>query len=67
VGARIKALRERAGLTQEELASRCDLGVGTLAGLEQGRRQAQKATFVHLARGLGLTLDALLNELFPPP
>jgi transcriptional regulator with XRE-family HTH domain len=68
LGPRLKALRERAGLSLEELANRSDLGRGTVVGLEHGRRQSARiATFAHLARGFGMTLHELLIELFPPP
>jgi transcriptional regulator with XRE-family HTH domain len=68
LGPRLEALRKRAGLTREELANRAGVLISTLLSLEHGKRQSPGiVTFIHLARGLGLTLNALLNELFPPP
>jgi transcriptional regulator with XRE-family HTH domain len=68
LGPRLKALRERAGLTQAELAERCGLSLGTLGGLERRWRDGPRiTTLVSLARGLGLSMHALMVELFPPP
>jgi transcriptional regulator with XRE-family HTH domain len=68
LGPRLQALRARAGLSQRALAKRSCLGLVTIVKLEQDKRPAPRlTTFVRLARGLGLTLNALLNELFPPP
>jgi transcriptional regulator with XRE-family HTH domain len=37
-GSRLKALREKAGLTQAQLAERCGLHLSAVFKLEQGRR-----------------------------
>ena len=51
---RLKKLREQAGLTQEQLAEKADLDVGTIRQLEQGTRtNPQWHTVSALARGLG--------------
>jgi transcriptional regulator with XRE-family HTH domain len=69
LGPRLKALRERVGLNRSALARRSDLNLQHLMQLENGRRSRNPRllTFIHLARGLGLTLHQLLVELFPPP
>jgi transcriptional regulator with XRE-family HTH domain len=56
-GARLRALRVRAGLSQEALAARAGLGVTTLKALEHGQRQRPHP------RTLALLADAL--ELAP--
>jgi len=49
---RLKRLREQVALTQEELATKCDLDVGTIRQLEQGtRRNPTWQTVCALARG----------------
>jgi predicted ATPase/transcriptional regulator with XRE-family HTH domain len=55
VGARLRRLRERAGLSQEALAERAGLGLTTLKALERDRRQRPHAhTLMRLADALGL-------------
>ncbi|WP_156753582.1 helix-turn-helix domain-containing protein [Actinokineospora pegani] len=55
-GERVKVFRNRAGLTQEELAVKAGLGVRTVRGLETGERDAPRvSTIDRLADALGLT------------
>jgi tetratricopeptide (TPR) repeat protein/DNA-binding XRE family transcriptional regulator len=52
----LRQLRTQAGLTQEELASAADVGVNTVADLEQRRHQrTHKPTAQRLAGALGLS------------
>ena len=54
-GSQLRALRMRAGLSQEALAERAGLGVATLKALEHGTRQRPRAhTLVLLGEALGL-------------
>ncbi len=54
-GGRLRGLRERAGLTQEELASRAGLSVRAISDLERGeRRRPYPHTVRALADALGL-------------
>src|SRR5829696_6207557 len=53
-GDRLRALRERAGLTQEELANRADLTPNAVSALERGTRTRP---YPHTVRSLA---DALL-------
>src|SRR5690242_2741227 len=58
-GVRLKALREAAGFTQEELASIAGLSVHAVSALERGqRRRPQVETLRALAAALDLTDDA---------
>jgi len=57
--ARLRSLREAAGVNQSELARRAGLTRQALSMLEAGERQPTLATTQALARALGLTLDAL--------
>jgi transcriptional regulator with XRE-family HTH domain len=64
---RIKALRERAGLSQQEMADRGDLRLSQVAKLEQGKKADPRAsTLLALAGALGVTPGAVLDDLFPP-
>jgi tetratricopeptide (TPR) repeat protein/transcriptional regulator with XRE-family HTH domain len=52
----LRQLREKAGLTQEELARAARLGVNTVSELERGHHQTcQKQTALRLADAFGLT------------
>ncbi|HEY1295953.1 MAG TPA: helix-turn-helix domain-containing protein [Chloroflexota bacterium] len=65
-GARLRAFRERAGLSQQALADRAGLGITTLAALERGqRRRPHPDTVARLCKALGLAADeqAILFEL----
>ncbi|MET8159734.1 BTAD domain-containing putative transcriptional regulator [Sphaerisporangium sp. NPDC005289] len=56
VGQRIQTLRLRAGLTQQQLASKADISLGGLRDLEQGRVSRPRAnTLYRLASVLGLS------------
>ncbi|HTR73311.1 MAG TPA: helix-turn-helix transcriptional regulator [Solirubrobacteraceae bacterium] len=50
----LKALRERAGMSQEELASRCGLHRTEISLLERSKRSPRLETIVILARALQL-------------
>ncbi len=58
-GARLKALREGQGLSQEELAHRADLHRTYVSGLERGVRNPTLTVLEKLARGLDVTLPTL--------
>lgn len=62
----IGARRRELGLSQRELASVCDLPLGTVAGIESGRqvKSPRPATLDKLAKGLKtnyLSLDAMIR------
>jgi len=59
---RLKDLRQKAGLSQPELAEAAQVPVGTLRMLEQGRREPTFSTLLKLARGLGVKLSAFEPE-----
>src|SRR5678815_3746307 len=69
-GAQLKALREGAGYTQEELATIAGLSVHAVSALERGeRRRPQVETVRALAAALDLTgaiRDALLGSARAP-
>jgi transcriptional regulator with XRE-family HTH domain len=58
-GARLRRLREAAGLTQEELASRAGLSSDAVSRLECGQR---KHPYPHTVRALANTLDLSEDE-----
>lgn len=61
LGLRIQALRQRSRLTQEELAERVDLTVGTISNIERGARRTRLSTAAALASALGVSLPELFE------
>lgn len=65
---RIKSLREAAGLSQQEVATRGDLSLSLVAKLEQAKKADPRAsTLLALAGALGVRPGQLLDDLFPEP
>lgn len=55
VGENIRALRKEKGLTQEELAERCDLQHSYIGGIERGERNISLLTLEKLKNGLNVS------------
>jgi transcriptional regulator with XRE-family HTH domain len=60
--ARLRALRNAAGLTQVELAERSGVLLTSLTKLEAGTHAPNWPTAVKLARALGVSLDQFVGE-----
>jgi transcriptional regulator with XRE-family HTH domain len=64
LGKNLRDLRERAGLSQEELAEICDLDRTEISLLERGLRFPRLDTLVRLSRGLKLgSVSELLENI----
>ncbi len=63
-GSRVRAERERLGVSQEELADRAGLHRTYVGGVERGERNLGLLNVLRLARALGLPPAALLTD-FP--
>jgi transcriptional regulator with XRE-family HTH domain len=61
-GQRLQELRQKAGVSQSQLARAAGIPMGTLKNLEQDRRVPRLDTADALARALGITLDTLTAE-----
>lgn len=61
LGARIAALRRRAGMSQAELAKRLKVSASAIGMYEQGRRQPAADTLVALGEIFGVSVDYLLT------
>lgn len=59
---RIRALRERRGLTQEDFAARCAISVSFASLLERGERSPSHETLVQVAGALGVSLAELFQD-----
>jgi len=67
IAARIKELREAAGLSQQEVAMRADLSMSLVAKIEQGKKGDPRAsTLLALSEALGVPPGRLLENLLPP-
>lgn len=62
IGAKIKAIRLKRGLTQEELASRCELTKGYISQLENDIASPSIATLIDILNILGVTPQAFFTE-----
>ena len=66
IGARIKAARERVHLTQEQLAEIIDISPTHMSVIERGLKTPKLDTFVRIANALGVSTDALLQDVVVP-
>ena len=64
--ARIKAARERVHLTQEQLAEIIDISPTHMSVIERGVKTPKLDTFVRIANALGVSTDALLQDVVVP-
>jgi putative hydrolase of the HAD superfamily len=66
LGKRLQAMRQRAGLTQQQLCQRANLSFSTLTKIERGAIKAPSIfTIQAIAGALGQNLDELLGETGP--
>ena len=59
---KIQALRKTNGLTQEELAEKCNVSWRTISNLERGAVIPSLDLVCNLSRHLNISLDELLNS-----
>lgn len=62
IGDKIKNLRIKNALTQEELANRCELSKGFISQLERNLTSPSIATLMDILEGLGTNLKDFFNE-----
>ena len=63
IGRRIKAARERKGLTQEELAEEVDLSPMHVSVIERGVKLPKLETLINIANVLDVSADVLLQDV----
>jgi len=63
---KLRQLRRRAGIPQEELANRARLHRTSVSYLEQARREPNLHTLMILADTLGVTIDELVSGVPTP-
>ena len=62
-GERVRELRKRAGLSQEQFAQRCRLDRTYVGGVERGERNLSLRNIAIIARALGATVSELTRGL----
>ncbi|OQA13076.1 MAG: HTH-type transcriptional regulator PuuR [Firmicutes bacterium ADurb.Bin356] len=65
IGEKIKRMRLRLGLTQEELASRTELSKGFISQLEREQTSPSIATLMDIVEALGSDIGSFFNEAPP--
>ena len=61
-GARIKEIREKAGMTQAKLSERSGISQEHISRIENGKFTPNLSTIASIANALNLTLNELLKE-----
>jgi transcriptional regulator with XRE-family HTH domain len=62
IGDRLRDLRVRRALTQEELAEKADVGTNTVARLERNESEPHMSTLRKLSRALGVDPAELIGD-----
>ena len=62
IGAKLRSMRQRINLTQEELADRCELTKGYISQLENDLTSPSIATLIDLLNALGSNLSDFFHE-----
>lgn len=60
-GQRIMERRKKMGLTQEQLAEKCELTTQAVSYFESGKRNMRQDSLMKIALGLGVSTDYLLT------
>lgn len=63
LGNRIRAAREKKGITQEELADRINISPSHISVIERGVKTARIDTVVRIANELDVSADYMLQDL----
>lgn len=67
LGTRIRLLRKRRGMTQEQLAEASDLSNDSIRRLEAGRYTPNFDSLLKLSDGLNVPAPALISEKYDAP
>lgn len=68
-GRYVKAYRKQAGISQEELAEKCDMSTRQICNIETGRSEPKLTAISRICISCGIEFDKFLNEntlLFQP-
>jgi len=62
-GERVRELRKKSGLSQEQFAERCQLDRTYIGGIERGERNVSLRNIAIVARALGVPISELTKGL----
>lgn len=62
-GQRVRYYRKKAGISQEQLAERCDLHPTYIGQLERGEKNASLETIMRVSAGLGIAPETLFEKI----
>ncbi|MCI5893212.1 MAG: helix-turn-helix domain-containing protein [Clostridiales bacterium] len=62
IGARIKEMRMKQGMTQESLAEKADISTNFLACIEIGKRKGSFETYAKIVEALGTSFDYITQD-----
>ena len=62
IGLRIKELRTKLGISQQELSYRCDLDRTYITSVENGKRNISIVNLEKIAHALNLTIKDFFND-----
>ena len=62
LGLKVKAIREAAGMTQEDLAAMCDVSWRTISNLERGTVVPDLFMIYNISQKFNVSIDELLNN-----
>lgn len=65
VGKQIQKLRELKGMSQQELAAKCNFEKSNMSRLEAGGVNATLSTLEKVANGLGVSISELFTDFKP--
>ena len=63
IGERIRNYRNREGLSQEQLAERCDLHPTYIGQLERGEKNATLESMERIVKGLNISFETLFEKI----
>lgn len=63
IGERIRQLRDKKGLSQEEFADVCEINRSYMGRIERGELNLTLETIRKVAKGLAITVSALLKDI----
>ena len=65
LGMKLREARNKAGLTQEQLAEKADIGVMYLGEIERGVKMPSMKIFIKLIEALDISADYILRNELP--
>lgn len=64
IGSNLLRIREKLGLSQDQLAARCDVDRGKISKIENATANHYVTTLIEIAKGLGIEPKKLLDVDF---